>query len=251
MAAGPAPMTPVMVVTGGTRGLGAAIALLAAARGYDVCITYRQEAARGPPVVDAIRAAGRRAMCLQADVGNDADVRRTFATVDRDLGPVTALVNNAATSGTKGRVDSVDAADVLRLLATNVAGTLFCAREAILRMSTRHGGAGGAIVNMSSVAARLGGGGRAVHYAASKGAINSLTVGLAREVAGEGIRVNAVSPGVIDTESQEPGRVAAIAPTIPMLRAGEPGEVAEAVLWLLSDAAAYVTGANLDVSGAR
>jgi NAD(P)-dependent dehydrogenase (short-subunit alcohol dehydrogenase family) len=244
-------MPGVLVVTGGNRGLGAAVAELAAERGYDVCITYRQDRERADAVVKAVRDRGPRALAVIADAGNDVDVKRTFDEVDRALGPVTALVNNAGTSGRKGRVDTLEGAEILALLCTNVCGPLICSREAIRRMSYRYGGAGGAIVNLSSVAARLGGPGRNVHYAASKGAINSMTVGLAREVADEGIRVNAVVPGLIDTESQEAGRVAELGPTVPMRRAGRPEEVARTVLWLLSDEASYVTGALVDVTGGR
>jgi NAD(P)-dependent dehydrogenase (short-subunit alcohol dehydrogenase family) len=244
-------MAKVIIVTGGSRGLGAAIAALAGQRGYDVCVTYRFDAERADAVIAAIRVTGQRALAVRADSASEDDVKRLFEQVDRDLGTVSALVNNAGTAGRKGRVDALDAREIMGLLATNVCGTLLCSREAIRRMSSLHGGAGGAIVNLSSAAARLGGPGRSVHYAASKGAINSLTVGLAREVAAEGIRVNAVSPGVIDTESQEPGRVAEMGPTLPMRRAGRPDEVAQAVLWLVSDEASYVTGTILDVSGAR
>lgn len=244
-------MANVMIVTGGSRGLGAAIAELAAHRGYDVCISYRTDAQRALAVEAVVRAAGRRALAVRADVGRDADVKRLFAEADRELGPVAVLVNNAGTSGRKGRVDALDGEEVMGLLSTNVCGPLLCSREAIRRMSTLYGGVGGSIVNLSSVASRLGGAGRNVHYAASKGAINIMTAGLAREVAAEGIRVNAVCPGVIDTESQEPGRVAQIGPTLPMRRAGRPDEVAQAVLWLASSEASYVTGAVVDVAGAR
>ena len=244
-------MNPVLVVTGGSRGLGEAIAELAADRGFDVCLTYRTERQRADAVVARIRDRGRRAIAIQVDVGNDSEVRRAFVEVDRQLGAVTALVNNAGTSGRKGRVEDLDGDEVLGLLATNVCGSLLCSREAIRRMARRHGGAGGAIVNVSSVAARLGAPGRNVHYAASKGAINSMTVGLAREVAEDGIRVNAVIPGLIDTESQQPGRVEELGPTVPLRRAGRPEEVAHTVLWLLSDEASYVTGALVDVTGGR
>lgn len=244
-------MTRVVVITGGSRGLGEATAELAAERGFDVCVTFRDESRRASAVVERIRALGRNAIALQADVGSDSDVKRLFGEVDRKLGPVSALVNNAGISGRRGRVDELDAAEILALLATNVAGTLLCSREAIRRMAKRHGGSGGAIVNLSSVAARLGGPGRNVHYAASKGAINTITVGLAREVAEDGIRVNAVIPGLIDTESQQPGRVAELGPTVPLGRAGQPREVANTVLWLLSDEASYVTGALVDVTGGR
>ena len=244
-------MPKTFLVTGGSRGLGAAIAHLAAVRGYDVCISYREDALRAQAVVDDIVRLGRRAIAVRADVGSDEDVKRMFAQVDRDLGTLGVLVNNAGTSGRKGRVDTLDQAEVMSLLATNVAGPLLCAREAIRRMSTLYGGAGGSIVNLSSAASRIGGAGRNVHYAASKSAINVMTLGLAREVAAEGIRVNAVSPGVIDTESQEPGRVAELAPTLPMRRAGRAEEVAQSVLWLVSEEASYVTGAVLDVAGGR
>ncbi|HTQ01025.1 MAG TPA: SDR family oxidoreductase [Casimicrobiaceae bacterium] len=244
-------MTPIMIVTGGSRGIGAAIAQLAADRGYDLCISCRSDVDRANAVARTVIAAGRRAVVVQADVAVDDDVVRLFERADRELGTVGVLVNNAGVSGRKGRVDALDRGEVMGLLATNVCGPLLCSREAIRRMSTLHGGPGGAIVNVSSVASRLGGAGRNVHYAASKAALNAMTVGLAREVAGEGIRVNAVCPGVIDTESQEAGRVAEIGPTLPMRRAGRAEEVAEAVLWLASSEASYVTGAVLDVSGGR
>jgi len=244
-------MNRVVVVTGGSRGLGEATAELAAERGFDVCVTFRDDSRRAGAVVERIRALGRNSIAVQVDVGSDADVKRLFEEVDRKLGTVTALVNNAGTSGRKGRVEDLDGDEILSLLATNVCGTLMCSREAIRRMARRHGGSGGAIVNLSSVAARLGGPGRNVHYAASKGAINSMTVGLAREVAEDGIRVNAVIPGLIDTASQQPGRAAELGPTVPLGRAGRPEEVAQTVLWLLSDEASYVTGALVDVTGGR
>lgn len=244
-------MSRVVVVTGGNRGLGEAIALLAAERGDDVCITYRSDRPRADKVLAAMRRHGGRAIAVQADVGVEADVVRTFEQVDRDLGTVGALVNNAGTSGREGRVEALDMAEIQTLVGANLVGPLLCSREAIRRMSRRHGGTGGAIVNIGSVAARLGAPGRKVLYATTKGAINSFTTGLAREVAEDGIRVNAVIPGLIDTESQEPGRVEALAPTVPMRRAGRAEEVATTVLWLLSDEASYLAGALVEVSGGR
>jgi NAD(P)-dependent dehydrogenase (short-subunit alcohol dehydrogenase family) len=244
-------MTRVMVVTGASRGLGAAVAVLAGTRGYDVCVNYLTGAERAERVVQTIRATGRRAVAVRADVARESDVEAMFKTVDAELGTVSVLVNNAGWGGKHGRVDALTNDEIKALFELNVNGTLLCAGAAIRRMSHQHRGAGGSIINFSSAAARLGGAGRNVYYAASKGAINALTLGLAREVAAEGIRVNAVSPGVIDTESQPPGRVAEMAPTLPMRRAGQAEEVANAVLWLASDEASYVTGAILDVSGAR
>jgi NAD(P)-dependent dehydrogenase (short-subunit alcohol dehydrogenase family) len=244
-------MSRVMVVTGASRGLGAAVAVLAGQRGYDVCVNYLNGAERAQQVVAAIRAARRRAVAIRADVTRESDVEALFKAVDAELGTVNVLVNNAGWGGKKSRLDGLSGDDIKALFELNVNGSMLCAREAIRRMSQQYRGAGGSIVNLSSAAARLGGAGRNVYYAASKGAINALTIGLAREVAAEGIRVNAVSPGVIDTESQDLGRVVEIAPTLPMRRAGQADEVANAVLWLASDEASYVTGAILDVSGAR
>src|SRR5262245_37413297 len=244
-------MPGIMVVTGGSRGLGAAIARLGAERGFDVCITYRHEAEQARKVAKSIEDRGRRALAVKADAGNESDVVRTFEEVDRRLGRVTVLVNNAGTSGRKGRVESLDSPEIMEMLTTNVCGPFLCSREAIRRMSPRHGGNGGVIINLSSVAARLGGPGRNVHYAASKGAINSMTIGLARELGSEGIRVNAVIPGLIDTESQDRARMADVAPTVPLRRAGHPIEVAHTVLWLASEEASYVSGALVDISGGR
>ena len=244
-------MTKVMIVTGGSRGLGAAVVQLAAARGYAVCVNYAHDEERANRVVDGIRGEGGTAIAIRADVGNDDDVVAMFGRVDAELGMLAVLVNNAGISVPHSRVDALQLDDIKRMFETNVYGTFLCSREAIKRMSRLHGGSGGSIVNLSSAASRLGGAGRNVHYSASKGAINSMTIGMAREVAAEGIRVNVVSPGVIDTESQPPGRVAALGPTLPMQRAGRPDEVANTVLWLASEEASYVTGAILDVSGAR
>ena len=245
----------VAVVTGGGRGIGAATARLAARRGYAVCVNYLTDGDTARQVADAIAQAGGRAIAVAADVASEPDVVRLFATVDATLGPVSALVNNAGILERQMRVEDMDAARWQRVLATNVVGTFLCAREAVRRMSTRHGGTGGAIVNVSSGAARAGSPGVYVDYAASKGAVETFTIGLAREVAAEGIRVNAVRPGFIHTDihaaSGEPDRVARMAPSVPMQRGGEPDEVAAAVLWLLSDEASYVTGTFVDVAGGK
>lgn len=245
----------VMIVTGGSRGIGAATAQLAAARGYAVCIAYLQNRAAAETVVRTISQNGGKAIAAAADVGSESDVARLFETADRELGVVTALVNNAGMLERQCRVDETDAARLQRILSANVIGSFLCAKQAVLRMSTRYGGAGGAIVNLSSIAARLGAPNEYVDYAASKGAIDTLTVGLAKEVAAEGIRVNAVRPGVIDTDIHasggEPGRVERVKGSIPMQRGGRAEEVAAAILWLLSDEASFVTGACIDVSGGR
>jgi NAD(P)-dependent dehydrogenase (short-subunit alcohol dehydrogenase family) len=245
----------VLLVTGGGRGIGAATARLAAARGYDVCVNYRANRAAADAVVADIQGQGRRAIAVQGDVAVEADVVRLFAAVDQQLGPLGALVNNAGILERQGRVDSVDAARLSRIFATNVTGAFICAREAVKRMSTKYGGAGGAIVNVSSRAAVLGASGEYVDYAASKGALDTLTVGLAKEVAGEGIRVNGVRAGIIYTDIHasggEPGRVDRLGPTLPMGRGGGADEVARAILWLVSDEASYTTGSFIDVSGGR
>jgi NAD(P)-dependent dehydrogenase (short-subunit alcohol dehydrogenase family) len=245
----------VMLITGGSRGIGAATASLAAAQGYAVCINYLHNRAAADAVVNAINAGGGEAIAVQADVASEADVVRLFETVDRGLGRVTALVNNAGILERQMRVEDMDAARLNRVLATNVTGSFLCAREAIRRMSTKHGGAGGAIVNVSSAAARLGASNEYVDYAASKGAIDSMTIGLSKEVASEGIRVNAVRPGVIHTDIHasggEPGRVDRLKVLVPMQRGGDPVEVAHAILWLLSDHSSYTTGAFIEVTGGR
>jgi NAD(P)-dependent dehydrogenase (short-subunit alcohol dehydrogenase family) len=245
----------VAIVTGGSRGIGAAIAKLLGANGYGVAVNYASDQAAAERVVEGLNGAGSRAIAIQGDVSREADVLRLFEIAERELGPIRSLVNNAAITGGFARVDQIDGAALARMLAVNVAGTILCAREAVRRMSTRHGGAGGAMVNISSLAARTGGTGEWVHYAASKGAVNSFTIGLAREVANEGIRVNAVAPGLVDTElhaaNGEPGRLKRLSPTIPMQRGGTAEEIAQGVLWLLSDAASYVTGTILEIGGGR
>ncbi|MBL6455955.1 SDR family oxidoreductase [Belnapia sp. T6] len=245
---------PVLLVTGGGRGIGAAVVRLAA-QGHDLLFTYRSDAARAEATAEAARAAGARAVALQADIADPAGRAACFAMLDREFGRLDGLVNNAGITGPTGRLDETADEVWEVVLRTNVIGTIACCREAIRRMSTRHGGKGGAIVNVSSRASTLGGGGEWVHYAASKGAVDTLTIGLSRELATEGIRVNAVNPGLIDTELHAaaglPDRVTRLAPGVPMQRGGSAEEVAEAVLWLLSDAARYVTGALLPVSGGR
>jgi NAD(P)-dependent dehydrogenase (short-subunit alcohol dehydrogenase family) len=244
---------PVMLVTGGSRGIGAATVRLAAARGYAVCVNYARSHSAAMDLVREIEANGGRAAAVAADIAREDDVVRLFAEVDRTLGPVRVLVNNAGTLERQMRVDEMTAERLQRVMSTNVVGAFLCAREAVKRMSTRHGGAGGAIVNVSSAAARLGSAGEYVDYAASKGALDTMTIGLAREVAAEGIRVNAVRPAFIRTEIHaqggEPGRVDRVAPSVPMRRGGEAEEVARAILWLASDEASYTTGAFVDIAG--
>jgi len=248
-------MSGIVIVTGGSRGIGAATARLAAIRGYAVCVNYRSNIAAADQVVSAITHSGGRAIAVQADLSVESDVVRLFETCDRELGRLTALVNNAGILETQSRVENLDAARLQRIFATNVIGAFICAREAVKRMSTKHGGDGGAIVNVSSAASRIGGAEEYVDYAASKGAIDTLTIGLAKEVATEGIRVNAVRPGVIRTEIHasggEPGRVDRVKASVPMKRGGEAEEVARAIVWLLSEEASYTTGAFLEVSGGR
>ena len=250
---------PLLLVTGGGRGIGAATAKLAAAQGWDVAINYARDEAAAETVADAVRGLGRRALTLCADVANEGQVRAMFATLDRHaeegMGPLAGLVNNAGVVDVAARVDEMTGARLQRMFSVNVFGTMLCAREAVRRMSSRHGGAGGAIVNLSSAASRLGSPGQYVDYAAAKGAVDAFTLGLAREVAAEGVRVNAVRPGVIATEIHasggQPERATRLAPTLPMQRPGTADEVAQAIVWLLSPAASYTTGAVLDVSGGR
>ena len=246
---------PVILVTGGSRGIGAATALLAAERGYAVGVNFRRDEEAAQAVVQKIIDQGGQAIALQADIAREADVVAMFRRLDDAWGPLDALVNNAGILETQSRVDTLETARIARILATNVMGTLLCCREAILRMSTRHGGSGGAIVNVSSVAARTGSPGEYVDYAASKGAVDTLTVGLSNEVAQEGIRVNAVRPGFIYTDMHadggEPARVDRVKAFVPMRRGGQPQEVAEAILWLLSGQASYTTGTFIDIAGGR
>jgi NAD(P)-dependent dehydrogenase (short-subunit alcohol dehydrogenase family) len=243
------------LITGGGRGIGAATALLAAQRGYAVAVNYASNSLAADEVVRTIRAGGGTAIAVQADVGDEAQVLAMFEKVDAKLGHLTALVNNAGVVDVQARVDEMSVARLERMFRINVIGSFICAREAVRRMSTRYGGAGGAIVNISSGAARLGSPGQYVDYAASKAAIDTLTIGLAKEVGDEGIRVNAVRPGLIDTEIHAsggmPDRAFELAPTVPMKRTGSPEEIAGAILWLLSAEASYTTMALLDVTGGR
>ncbi|OZI20670.1 NAD(P)-dependent oxidoreductase [Bordetella genomosp. 9] len=248
-------MKKVMIVTGGGRGIGAATARLAAQRGYAVGVNYLSDEAAASSVVAAIRDAGGEAVALQANVAVEADVVAMFQESDRRLGPLSALVNNAGMLQQQMRLEDMDAERLRRMLDTNVVGAFLCAREAVRRMSSRHGGSGGAIVNVSSAAARTGSPGEYVDYAASKGALDTMTIGLAHEVAADGIRVNGVRPGFIYTDMHasggEPGRVDRVKQFVPLKRGGTAEEVAAAILWLLSDEAAYTTGGFIDVAGGR
>lgn len=244
-----------IIITGASRGIGAATAQLAAAQGFSAAVNYKSGRSEALEVVRSIRERGGKAVAIQADVAKEQDILRLFAEAERELGAIRGLVNNAAVTGGFARVEAVSSPALEHLFAVNVTGAILCAREAVKRMSTRHGGQGGAIVNISSLAARTGSPGEWVHYAASKGAIDTFTLGLAREVANEGIRVNAVAPGLVETgihaANGEPGRLERLKSTIPMGRPGRPEEVAEAVVWLLSPATSYVTGSILEVGGGR
>ena len=242
---------PVVLITGGGRGIGAATARLAASRGYAVAINYKSNEAAAAGVVKAIEGDGGRAVAIRGDMANEDDVERVFDDVDTSLGRLRHLVYNSGVTGQNSRFDSVATTTLRDVVDINVMGAFFAARAAIRRMSTRHGGGGGSMVFLSSAVANLGAAGEYVWYAASKGAIDSLTIGLSRELAQEGIRVNAVAPGAIDTDIHEPGRLARIAPQLPMGRVGSPQEVAQAILFLMSDASAYTSGTILRVSGAR
>ncbi|WP_342643167.1 SDR family oxidoreductase [Rhodoligotrophos ferricapiens] len=248
-------MTHTALVTGASRGIGAATARLLAKRGYDLALTYETSAKDAEAVAREAEAQGVRAKIYQVNVAEEQQILALFDKIDRDLGPLTGLVNNAGITGPAGRMEDLRAADLMQVLAVNVFGSMITAREAVRRMSTRHGGKGGSIVNLSSAAARIGSPNEFIHYAASKGAIDSFTLGLAREVGEDGVRVNAVRPGLIETEIHAragmPDRLARLAPLNPMKRAGTADEVAEAIVWLLSDAASYVTGTLVDVAGGR
>lgn len=248
-------MKKVILITGGSRGIGAATARLAGARGYAVGVNYLKNRGAAEAVVDEIRSEGGQAIAVHADVSSEPEVDILFKTVDAQLGTVTALVNNAGILEKQIRVEQVDSGRLSRILAINVIGSFLCAREAVKRMSLKHGGRGGAIVNVSSATSRLGSAGEYVDYAASKGAIDTFTIGLSREVAEEGIRVNAVRPAFIYTEMHasggEPGRVDRIKDSLPMKRGGRPIEVANAILWLLSDEASYITGTFIDLAGGK
>lgn len=248
-------MRKVIIITGASRGIGAATAQLAAAQDYAVCINYLNNRPAANAIADQIKESGGSAIAVAADVTSETDVIRLFGEVDTQLGPLTALVNNAGILAPQMRVDEMNAARLNRIFSANITGYFLCAREAVKRMSTRHGGSGGAIVNVSSAASRLGSAGEYVDYAASKGAIDTLTVGLSREVAAENIRVNAVRPAFIYTDIHasggEPGRIDRIKDSIPMRRGGRPEEVANAIMWLLSDQASYATGTFIDLAGGK
>ena len=248
-------MKKTVLITGGSRGIGAATALLAAQRGYAVAVNYADNAAAADAVVHAIRAAGGEALAVQADVANEGQVHAMFEKIDVRFGRLDALVNNAGVVDQTSRVDGMTLARLQRMFAINLFGSFLCAGQAVKRMSTKHGGAGGAIVNVSSAAARIGSPGQYVDYAAAKGAIDTFTLGLAKEVAAEGIRVNAVRPGIIETDIHAsgglPNRVRDVAPQVPMLRAGTAQEVAQAIVWLLCNDSSYTTGALLDIAGGR
>jgi NAD(P)-dependent dehydrogenase (short-subunit alcohol dehydrogenase family) len=249
------PMENVIVITGGSRGIGAATALLAARQGYRICINYHADDQAAEAILSQVRALGAEAIAVRADVSVEDEIIQLFLRVDDELGPVTALVNNAGTIGQQSRVEDMSEFRLLNVMKTNVVGPMLCAKHALLRMARRHGGQGGAIVNVSSVAARLGSPNEYVDYAASKGALDTFTIGLAKEVAGEGVRVNGVRPGYIHTGfhalSGDPDRVSKLEPGLPMGRGGYPEEVAEAILWLLSDKASYATGSFIDLGGGR
>jgi NAD(P)-dependent dehydrogenase (short-subunit alcohol dehydrogenase family) len=242
---------PVLLIAGGSRGIGASTARLAGARGYDVAVNYKSNAKAAGSVVDAVKASGGKAVALQGDMIDEATVERVFDAAAQALGPITHFVHSAGIGGKNSKLEAVSAATIREVIDVNLYGGLLCARAAVRRMSTAKGGPGGSIVMLGSIASVTGGAGEYVFYAAAKGGIDALTVGLAREVAKEGIRFNTIRPGPAKTEIHEPGRLERITPLLPMGRPGEPEEIAEAILFLLSDAASYISGATLNVSGAR
>jgi NAD(P)-dependent dehydrogenase (short-subunit alcohol dehydrogenase family) len=242
---------PVLLVAGGSRGIGAATCKLAAIRGYDVAVNYNTNSNAAASVVDAVKKSGGKSVALQGDMGKEADIRRVFEETASKLGPIDAFVHSSGIIGPMSRLDEASTQTLRDVFDVDAFGALICLRECVQRMSTKHGGQGGSIVLISSMAATLGGANECVWYAAAKGAVDSMVIGAAREIAKEGIRINAVSPGMIDTDIQPPGRVERLMPMIPVGRAGTPDEVADAILYLLSDEASYINGANLRVSGAR
>jgi len=242
---------PVLLIAGGSRGIGASTARLAGARGYDVAVNYKSNSNAAASVVDAVKATGGKAVAIQGDMAIEADIERVFDSTTRELGPITHFVHSAGIGGKNSRLDAASAATIREVLDINLYGGILCARAAVRRMSTANGGSGGSIVMLGSIASVTGGAGEYVFYAAAKGGIDSLTIGLAREVAKEGVRFNTIRPGPTKTEIHEPGRLERITPLLPMARPGEPEEIAEAILFLLSDAASYISGAALNVSGAR
>ncbi|ANK82373.1 MAG: NAD(P)-dependent oxidoreductase [Rhizobiales bacterium NRL2] len=248
-------MAGVVIVTGGSRGIGAEICRLAGKAGYSVCVNYQSDREAAQNVAELVEAAGGKAIICGADVAQESDVKSMFRLVDQELGTITALVNNAGIVGKVGKVEELDAERINRMLAVNVTGAFLCVREAVLRMSTAHDGKGGVIVNMSSAAARLGSPGEFIDYAASKGAMDSMTIGMAKELGDQGIRVNAIRPGLIDTEIHASAgaadRVERFKDSVPMKRAGSAEEVAKAALWLMSEDSSYVNGALVDVAGGR
>ena len=242
---------PVLLIAGGSRGIGAATARLAAAQGYDVAVNYKSNTKAADEVVAAVKTAGRKAVAIQGDMAREADIVRTFDEAAKALGPVTHFVHSSGIIGKNSRLDEADSSTIREVLDLDTFGALLCLRECVRRMSTRNGGKGGAVVMLSSMAAPLGGANECVWYAAAKGGVDSAVIGVAREVAKEGLRVNAITPGVIDTDIQPPGRVERVGPQLPMGRPGQAEEVAHAILFLLSDEASYINGANLRVSGGR
>jgi NAD(P)-dependent dehydrogenase (short-subunit alcohol dehydrogenase family) len=242
---------PVLLIAGGSRGIGASTAKLAGARGYDVAVNYKNNSNAAAGVVEAVKAAGGKAVAVQGDMAIEADIERAFDDAARELGPITHFVHSSGIIGDNSRLDEADAKTIRDVLDVDTFGALLCLRACVRRMSTKHNGKGGAVVMLSSMAAPLGGANECVWYAAAKAGVDAMVIGVSREVAKEGIRVNAITPGVIDTDIQPPGRIDRVTPMLPMGRAGQPDEVAEAILFLLSDAASYVNGANLRVSGAR